>query len=68
MQLSDVKGLKEKRVAELEKAGICTPMDLLSYFPARYVDTERLTDLTAVRDGDDVAFKAVFPRSRKRRL
>lgn len=65
MQLSDVKGLKEKRVAELEKAGICTPMDLLSYFPARYVDTERLTDLTAVRDGDDVAFKAVFPEKPK---
>ena len=44
MKLSDIKGLKEKRIAELEKAGIMTPMDLISCFPAKYVNLTDFTD------------------------
>lgn len=60
MKLSDIKGLKDKRLALLEKEGILTPMDLLSFFPVRYVDTRNLTDFSVVADGEDAAFLAQF--------
>ena len=60
MKLSDIKGLKNKRLALLEKEGILTPMDLLSFFPVRYVDTRNLTDFSVVADGEDAAFLAQF--------
>ncbi len=65
MNLSEIKGLKEKRIAELEKAGIKTPMDLLSCFPIRYVDLYNLTDFNSVCDGDFVVFSAVFTEKPK---
>lgn len=65
MKLSDVKGLKEKRIAELEKAGITTPMDLLSYFPVEYVDLNNLTDFSSVDDGEKAVFCAVFSEKPK---
>lgn len=65
MNLSEIKGLKEKRIAELEKAGIKTPMDLLSYFPIRYVDLYNLTDFSSVSDGEFVVFSAVFTEKPK---
>lgn len=60
MKLSDIKGLKEKRIAELEKAGIMTPMDLISCFPAKYVNLTDFTDFQTVKEGDDVLFSTVF--------
>ena len=65
MNLSDVKGLKEKRIAELEKAGILTPMDLISYFPSKYVNLRNLTDFQAVQEGEEVLFSVVFAEKPK---
>lgn len=65
MKLSDIKGLKEKRVAELEKAGIMTPMDLISCFPAKYVNLTDFTDFQTVKEGDDVLFSIVFAEKPK---
>lgn len=60
MELSDIKGIKEKRIQELHRVGIKTPMDLLSYFPTDYVDLNNLTDFSAVSEGERVVFSAVF--------
>lgn len=65
MKLSEVKGLKEKRIAELEKAGICTPMDLLSYFPVQYVDLNNLTDFSVIEEGEQAVFSVVFKEKPK---
>lgn len=65
MQLSDIKGLKEKRIECLERAGITTPMDLVSYFPAKYVNLTNYTDFQTVKDGDDVLFSVVFKEKPK---
>ena len=65
MKLSDIKGLKEKRIAELEKAGIMTPMDLISCFPAKYVNLTDFTDFQTVKEGDDVLFSVVFSEKPK---
>ena len=65
MKLSDIKGLKEKRIAELEKAGIMTSMDLISCFPAKYVNLTDFTDFQTVKEGDDVLFSVVFSEKPK---
>lgn len=58
MQLSDIKGIGEKSIAALNKAGFFSPADLLKFFPIRYVDFTALTDLTKVTEGDFVAILA----------
>ena len=60
MELAQIKGIKEKRLLELKSVGINTPMDLLSYFPNKYVDLEKPTDFRYVRNGDDVLFTIIF--------
>ncbi len=58
MLLSDIKGIKTKRLEILNNSGIYTPVDLISFFPKRYIDLNRLTDLKSARDGDDVLILA----------
>jgi len=65
MDLSQIKGIKEKRLQDFTSAGICTPMDLLSYFPNKYVDLKNLTDFNSVRNGDDVVFCVSFTEKPK---
>ena len=65
MELAQIKGIKEKRLLELKSVGINTPMDLLSYFPNKYVDLEKPTDFRYVRNGDDVLFSIIFTEKPK---
>lgn len=58
MQLSDIKGIKEKRLEVLTKSGIYTPVDLISFFPKKYLDITNLTALASVKDGDEVLLLA----------
>ena len=45
MQLTDLKGVTEKRAKELEKLGIADSAQLVRYFPRAYLD---MTDRTSV--------------------
>ena len=54
MQLSDIKGIKNKRLEVLNNAGIITPVDLISFFPKKYIDVKNLTDLATAQDGSEV--------------
>ena len=56
MNLTDVKGLKAKRLEALNKAGINTPSDLLMAFPAKYVFTENANP-KIFSDGDEILVK-----------
>ncbi len=56
MTLNEIKGIGSKRIAQLNKAGIFTPVDLLMHFPYNYVDTSKKIDFNKVPDGEQVAF------------
>lgn len=58
MLLSDIKGIKTKRLEILNNAGIYTPVDLISFFPKRYIDLTKLSDLKTANEGDDVLILA----------
>ncbi len=70
MDFSDIKGFGEKRINQLKEAGFYGPADLLTYFPSKYIDTTRLSDLSKLSEGDDVIIcactlekpKLAFPR------
>ncbi|MDD6188953.1 MAG: ATP-dependent DNA helicase RecG [Clostridiales bacterium] len=47
-----IKGIGEQRAKSLEKLGITTLYDLISYFPRDYEDRSRLTSLSGVEDGE----------------
>ncbi|MBQ1255846.1 MAG: ATP-dependent DNA helicase RecG [Clostridia bacterium] len=51
MYVSDLKGVGEKRLNDLNAAGIFTVRDLLMHFPAGYRDLSRITPLSDVRPG-----------------
>lgn len=55
MYVSDIKGVGEKRLQELNAAGIFTVRDLLMHFPAGYRDLSRITPLSDVRAGGTYA-------------
>ncbi len=58
MLLSDIKGIKTKRLEILNNSGIYTPVDLISFFPKRYIDKTKLTNLKTALDGDEVLILA----------
>ena len=41
MELKDIKGIGEKKIALLNKLGIFTVNNLLEYFPYSYIDTTK---------------------------
>ncbi|MBE5792235.1 MAG: ATP-dependent DNA helicase RecG [Clostridiales bacterium] len=51
MYVSDLKGVGEKRLQDLNSAGIFTVRDLLLQFPASYRDLTHITPLSDVRAG-----------------
>lgn len=55
MNLSDIKGLGEKRIAKLASVGINTPMDLIMHFPYKYIDTTKIIDLNLCQSGESVS-------------
>lgn len=58
MLLSDIKGIKTKRLEILNNSGIYTPVDLISFFPKRYIDLNKLSDIKTANEGDDVLILA----------
>ena len=59
MILSDVKGIGPKSEKVLNKMGIFTPDDLISFFPFRYEVIER-TDIFNLKDGDKIIIDGVI--------
>ena len=59
MILSDVKGIGPKSEKILNKMGIFTPDDLISFFPFRYEVIER-TDIFNLKDGDKIIIDGVI--------
>ena len=58
MQFSDIKGFGEKRIAALKAAGFTSPENLITYFPARYIDTANLAYLKTANEGDRIVICA----------
>lgn len=58
MLLSDIKGIKSKRLEILNNAGIYTPVDLISFFPKKYVDKTKLSSLSNAKEGEEVLLLA----------
>ena len=52
MQLTDLKGISEKRAAELKKLGITDSAQLVRYFPRAYLDMTDRTGVTEVYHND----------------
>jgi len=52
-----------KRLATLGPAGLRTLGDLLTYYPRRYETRGELTNLAALRDGEDVTVQAEIVKS-----
>ena len=65
MELSEIKGIGEKRLTALNRMGIYTPSDLLLRFPDKYISRNAVIDRT-VREGDEVSFSAVVETPAKR--
>ena len=58
MLLSDIKGIKSKRLEILNNAGIYTPVDLISFFPKKYIDKTKLSSLLNAKEGEEVLLLA----------
>ncbi len=57
-----------KRLATLGRGGLHTVGDLLTYYPRRYETRGELTDLAALRDGENVTVQAEIVSSSIRRM
>ncbi len=54
MELTEIKGIGEKRVKSLNESGIFTPTDLLLRFPDKYIFTR--SRLNEIRVGEEISF------------
>ena len=54
-----IKGIGEKRAQALNKLGVFSLLDLISYFPRRYEDRSTLKPIALVQDGESVCISAV---------
>ena len=59
MLLADVKGIGPKSEKVLNKMGIFTPDDLISFYPFRYEVIER-TDIFYLKDGDKIIIDGIL--------
>lgn len=58
MELKDIVGVGDKTILELNKLGIFSIEDLITYYPKRYFILRR-SDMKVVRDGDKVIIDGV---------
>lgn len=56
MELSEIKGLKAKRIEKLNSVGIFKPEDLVMRFPYKYIDKNAEIDFDKFSSGDEIAF------------
>ena len=54
-----IKGIGEKRAQALNKLGVFSLLDLISYFPRRYEDHSSLKPIALVQNGESVCISAV---------
>ena len=54
MKLTDIRGISDKRVKDLEKLNIFTPEDLIRHFPRNYLDLRKVTPLEKCYNNDIV--------------
>jgi len=57
------KGIGEQRAKLLEKLGIHTVYDLISWFPREYEDRSRIRDLDSIQDGEAACVRAMVVTS-----
>ena len=57
--IRSIKGIGEKRAQALNKLGVFSLLDLISYFPRRYEDRSTLKPIALVQDGESVCISAV---------
>ena len=57
-KLTDLKGIGEKTAALFEKAGIFSPMDLLTYYPRNYEYYEAPVPIADAKEGEIVSVRA----------
>ena len=53
-----IKGIGERRAQALNKLGVFSLFDLISYFPRRYEDRSRVKPIALVQDGESVCISA----------
>lgn len=58
MELKFIKGLSEKRIADLNSMGIYSAEDLLRHYPRNYLDMRKQVDLTEAQNNDFALVKA----------
>lgn len=54
MELTDIRGISDKKAADFNKLGVFTTEDLVGYFPRGYLDMTRVTPLENCYDNDTV--------------
>ena len=54
-----LKGIGEKKALALQKLGVFTLYDLLSFFPRRYEDRSHFSPINACIDGESVCIRAI---------
>lgn len=62
MELNDISGVGDKTIKELEKLGIFSVEDLITYYPKRYFVLRR-SDMNVVNDGDKVIVDGIVGSS-----
>ena len=58
--IRSVRGIGEKRAQALNKLGVFSLFDLISFFPRRYEDRSRISPIALVQDGEAVTVSAVI--------
>ena len=58
MQLTDVRGIAEKRAKELQKLGVVTAEDLVRYYPRTYLDMTNRVSVREVLNNDTALIAA----------
>jgi ATP-dependent DNA helicase recG len=57
MELKDVKGIGEKKLALLNKLGIFTVNNLLEYFPYSYIDTTKFKKISEITEEGSYSYR-----------
>ena len=57
--IRSIKGIGEKRAQALNKLGVFSLFDLISYFPRRYEDRSSVKPIALVQNGETVCISAV---------
>lgn len=57
MELKDIKGIGEKKLALLNKLGIFTVSNLLEYFPYSYIDTTKFKKISEITEEGSYSYR-----------